>query len=974
MPACLGGTCTFLGIVKPNFPSAALAACILGLSLGQLGSHVMAAEQMIDGRRFSFPDDYTLELAAQPPLVDRPIEGSFDDKGRLYVTESSGSNEPVAEQLKKKPHRVLRLEDTNGDGIFDRRTVFVDKLMFPEGVLWHEGAVFVAACPEIWKFTDGNDDGVADSREVWFDGKTLTGCANDLHGPYRGPDGWIYWCKGAFAEQTYELTRASGANKGEKTKSSKAWKTRASHVFRARPDASGIEPVFTAGMDNPVGLAWTPEGELIVSGTFFQHPAGGRRDGLIHAIRGGVWGKDHDVIEGHPRTGGLMPPMTHMGPAAPCGLIRYGRDLLCCQFNMRKVSRHRLVPEGSTYRTEDSDFLLCDHPDFHPTAVLQVADGSVLVIDTGGWYKLCCPTSQLAKPDVLGAIYRLRKKGGEMPVAPPKAQWEIVNADNPAELREHLKSPNLALRRAAAEALGQWPAKQPADTSTLGALEAASRAIVSPLLEAAAAQDADRFLEHAITYALIEGGDPRSVREGLSSAHPRVQQIALYAINEIDIECVDRMAVIDLLSAPDERVRSAALYVVGRHPEWSFEVIPWLRRQLASPGAGGETLKRVLLALIKDERTQRLIGDEIRGAAKAAARATLLDVMAHYRAKKFPPAWIDPLKLALAKEEPGELAQALRVLSAAPPEAAEVFPQQLDTIARSEKQPLAIRLRAVALMRPARLDDSLFAVVARPFQDASVPADRAAAIEVLAHSKAPPEKLWQVASWLPSASLLERPAMLKAFKGCGDEAVGQKVAEALDQSSGLKNLSDELVKECLGAFSENVQQRLMKARTAGPQEIAQQQTRLAELEAALDAGDANRGSLVFQSAKAVCNTCHQIGYKGGLIGPDLTKIGAVRTKRDLLEGVIFPSASFVRSYEPVQITKNDGQSIYGIVRGQSPDEVTLATAPNIPEQSVPLSEINQMTPGELSLMPGGYDQLLTPQELSDLVAFLASLK
>ena len=58
--------------------------------------------------------------------------------------------------------------------------------------------------PSIWKLTDTDGDGVADQRVEWFAGKTLTGCANDLHGPYPGPDGWIYWCKGAFAQQTYE--------------------------------------------------------------------------------------------------------------------------------------------------------------------------------------------------------------------------------------------------------------------------------------------------------------------------------------------------------------------------------------------------------------------------------------------------------------------------------------------------------------------------------------------------------------------------------------------------------------------------------------------------------------------------------------------------------------------------------------------------------------------------------------------------
>ena len=78
---------------------------------------------------------------------------------------------------------------------------------------------------------------------------------------------------------------------------------------------------------------------------------------------------------------------------------------------MRKVSRHVLVPTGSTYTTKDSDFVVSDNLDFHPTDVIEDADGSLLIVDTGGWYKLCCPTSQLVKPDVTGAIYRVKKVG-----------------------------------------------------------------------------------------------------------------------------------------------------------------------------------------------------------------------------------------------------------------------------------------------------------------------------------------------------------------------------------------------------------------------------------------------------------------------------------------------------------------------------------------------------------------------------------
>ncbi len=300
------------------------------------------------GRTFAVPDGFEVELVAGPPLVDRPIEADFDEQGRLYVTDVSGTNEDVNKQLADRPHRVLRLEDTDGDGRFDRRTVFADRMPFPEGAMWLDGSLYVAAPPSIWKLTDDDGDGVADRREEWFQGKTLGHCANDLHGPYRGPDGWVYWCKGAFAEQTYERP------------GKRPLVTRASHIFRCRPDGTGIEPVMTGGMDNPVDVAFTPGGERIFTTTFLVHPGGGLRDGLLHDVYGGVYGKVHAVLDGHPRTGpDVMPVMTHLGPAAPCGLARYEsgafgeafRDnLFACCFNLHKVTRHVLDARGRHVR------------------------------------------------------------------------------------------------------------------------------------------------------------------------------------------------------------------------------------------------------------------------------------------------------------------------------------------------------------------------------------------------------------------------------------------------------------------------------------------------------------------------------------------------------------------------------------------------------------------------------------------------
>src|ERR1043165_8628334 len=281
-----------------RIPAFALFVCIF--SIGSCS----AAQFKFGTLTLTVPDGFEVEQIAAPPLVDRPISLSFDEQGRLYATDSAGMAGDAPKMAETKPHRVMRLEDTDGDGKFDKSIVFADKLGFPEGCLWHEGALYVSTPPQIWKITDN------DKREIWHDGKTVTHCANDLHGPYLGRDGWIYWCKGAFAEQKYDLPKSKLV-------------TKASHIFRARADGTGIEPVLTGGMDNPVGFTVTPDGERFLSCTFFQNPAGGKRDGLIHAIYGGVYGKIHNVIDNHKATGGIMPVLAHFGAAAPCGLACY---------------------------------------------------------------------------------------------------------------------------------------------------------------------------------------------------------------------------------------------------------------------------------------------------------------------------------------------------------------------------------------------------------------------------------------------------------------------------------------------------------------------------------------------------------------------------------------------------------------------------------------------------------------------------
>ena len=541
---------------------------VVGEEITEIGPH-----------QFTLAEGFSIELAVPSDLVPRPIHMAFDDEGVLYVTDSSGNTDKAPVQVKDPQHRVLRVMDRDGDGVFDESSVFAEGLPFPEGILIHEDSVYVSAPPHIWKLRDTDGDDVADERTSWFDGGTIDGCGNDLHGPYLGPDGFFYWTKGGFREQTHPL------GSGDEHRSS------AAHIYRARPDGSQLEVVITGGMNNPVGLAFSEAGERFLSGTFFDLSEPGKRDGVLHAVYGGVYGRENPrVLAPHPRTGDLLPPMTHMGPAAPSGIVMARTDahglegdLFCADFNLRRISRHQLSEAGSSYRCETSVFLESDQTDFHPTDVIEDADGSLLVADTGSWYMICCPTSKVAKPHVLGGIYRIRKTGTESTPDPrgleldwenPQVSW--LSDDRPAVVRRaiselakpaHLVSLQSAeatlpalwslhrirgesvraavrdfltdedpeVRCAALHSIALWrdheaaedvmkclesgmPREQRLAAMALGRL-GETRAV--ELLAELSRVEGDPFLKHAATYALFESADTAS----LPTKHPITRTI-----------------------------------------------------------------------------------------------------------------------------------------------------------------------------------------------------------------------------------------------------------------------------------------------------------------------------------------------------------------------------------------------------------------------------------------------------------------
>jgi putative membrane-bound dehydrogenase-like protein len=1025
-------------------------------------------EIKLESRTFRIPDGFTIERIAGPPLVDRPITAAFDEAGRLYVADSSGSNDNVQKQLAEKPHRIVRLEDTNGDGIFDKRTVFADKLMFPEGTMWLGGSLYVAAPPSIWKLTDSDGDGVAEGRVEWFQGKTLTGCANDLHGPYPGPDGWIYWCKGAFAEQTYPRPGKA------------PYVTRAAHIFRCRKDGTGIEPVMTGGMDNPVDVVFTPGGERIFTTTFFVHPGGGQRDGLIHAIYGGIYGKVHDPIfqPAHKWTGQeVMPVLLHMGPAAPCGLLRYESDafgsayqnnLFACYFNLHKVSRHVLAQQGASFSTKDEDFVASPDLDFHPTDVFEDADGTVVVVDTGGWYKLCCPTSQLHKPDILGGIYRVRlraapkvddPRGGKLwaqaqgwsspaglaslirllgdarpavqrraiealaedtrreevlvglraiglkdhsPVLRRNAVWTLARIkDESARAlgRAFLLDQDEVVRQAAIHTASLWRDRQAvaplielvsagSDHNRRAAAEALGRigdGATVPALVEALGRPADRFIEHSLIYALIEIDEPKRTAAGLASKDARVRRAAMVALDQMDGGGLDPQVVARLLSAPDAGLRATASWIVGRHREWAATLAGVLGERLVrgdlTSGERAE-LERQLGQFAQAAPIQELLAARLRDeAAPLTARQSCLQAMAGsgLNEKQVPASWIAALVQVLDGRGTSTklVAPAVAAVRALPLKrsAAGELPARLLRIAGDAGNPIELRLGALAAVPEglAAVDDETFRFLADKLQGEQTVTTRTTAADVLARARLSEAQLARLADALRTAGPVEVDRLLSAFEQSTDEKLGLKLIAALGESSAFSSLRVDALKAHLAKYGPAVHKQAEALYSRLNVDAAKQRTQLEQLMTILRAGDVRRGQLVFHSEKAACFSCHAIGYRGGTVGPDLTRIGSVRAERDLLEAIVFPSASLVRSFEPVAVATSSGKVFNGLIRGETAEDLLLATGVN-QEARIARREIEEIRPSSISIMPAGLDQQLTHQELADLVAFLKQCK
>jgi putative heme-binding domain-containing protein len=486
----------------------------------------------------------------------------------------------------------------------------------------------------------------------------------------------------------------------------------------------------------------------------------------------------------------------------------------------------------------------------------------------------------------------------------------------------------------------------------------------------------DRFLEHALILALIRIADRDTTRARLRDPSPVIRRAALIALDQMDGGNLTRDLVTPLLNTNDPALQRTALGIITTRPGWAKEILGLLRRWLAEKDlnrARQESLRGAVLAFSKDRAVQDLVSETLRqDKTPRPIRLLLLETMARAPLDRLPAAWVRELGRALRDPDEQVVRQAVATVRTT---GVADFDAALLALARDKTWPAELRVAALAATgtRLPRLEPGLFTFLGQQLGKDAAPLGRLAAAEVLGNSRLDEGQLLALAGWVAGAGPLEMPHLLAAFEHSKSGPAGKRLVAALARAPGLQALTAKGLRKTLRAYPTEVQQAVRPLLKKLEVDTSRQQARLAELKPVLSGGDARRGRAVFFGTKVACSACHAVRSEGGRIGPDLSTIGAIRTGSDLLESIVFPSASFARGYQPYVIETRDGKLHTGIIARETAEAIYLVTTERA-EIRIPRSAVEAVHRGKVSIMPQGLDAQLSRQELADLIAYLGSLK
>jgi putative heme-binding domain-containing protein len=448
-----------------RIPHSALAALLLSSVLCPLP--LLAQDPFAEGVRttpwlspadeqkaFKLPPGFEIQLVAAEPDIQKPLNMAFDERGRIWLTCSV--EYPYAAPLDKPGRDSIRvLEDTDGDGRFEKVHTFADGLNIPIGIYPYKGGCIAWSIPNIWHFEDTDGDGVCDKRTVLYGPFDHT---RDVHGNCnafrRGWDGWIYACHGFNNDSHVKGKDASEVH------------LNSGNTFRFKIDGSRIEH-FTHGQVNPFGMCFDDLFNIFTADCHSKP--------LTQLIRGGYYpsfGKPHDGL-------GFVPSMMeHLhGSTAICGVVCYSGEnfpkeyrgnFLSGNVMTSRINQNKPEYHGSTIQAiEQPDFLSTTDPWFRPVDLQVGPDGALYILDFYnriiGHYEV--PLPHPGRDRTSGRIWRLVYKGdaaGTKPAGKPgdydltklSIEQLIAQLDSP-QLEHRLRVQHWLTDRYGAEAVAQ---------------------------------------------------------------------------------------------------------------------------------------------------------------------------------------------------------------------------------------------------------------------------------------------------------------------------------------------------------------------------------------------------------------------------------------------------------------------------------------------------------------------------------------
>lgn len=960
---------------------------------------------------FHLPPGFEIQLVASEPDVLKPMNLAFDDRGRLWVTDSTEYPFPAAEGAKTRDG-VRILEDFGPDGKARKITTFTEGLNIPIGVLPRGRGAFVYSIPRIWWMEDTDGDGKADGKSPAYQ----TFGFRDTHGMASaftwGFDGWIHACHGFSNDSTIQ-----GAD-------GKTIKLNSGNTYRFRPDGSHVEQ-FTWGQVNPFGLAFDALGNLFSCDCHSQP--------VYCLLRGGYYpsfGKPHDGL-------GYAPEMTtnDHGSTGIAGISVYEADHFPKEYQgtvfignpvTSRINHDRLEWVGSTPGVKRlPDFLTSDDPWFRPVDLELGPDGALYLSDFYnriiGHYEV--PLTHPGRDRSSGRIWRVvyTGKNRELPVPTmPRADWSKASV---AELIADLGHANLAVRIKAANQLvdrggrGVIDAVVADDAAAngegsvvakvhrawvlhrLGALEATTLTALAGHPEQLGRVHAMRILAEKEVWSPEERDlagkglvdtDPlvRRCAADAMGRHPKVEQIpALIALvrgcdpADTHLRHVARMALRDQLlnpaswsqlpaeSADQVVIRDVALGVANR--DAARFLLRLLEQSQGELPAHDQVIRHV--ARHGDGSTDaRLLGvlearHEGRGWRLAALRAlgeglrqrgAVLDDAARNWARSV-------VEDALASDAGADRREALdqaaelRLTSALAKIEALAGRGDLDGPTR---QAAFRALAALDLDRAIkRLGD-----VARSSSESSTAREQA--IQVLGTTGTAPARQVLLDA-LPVAPATTQRAIAISLAGSRDGA--RSLLDAITAGKASARLIQDSAVDVRLALSglEDYKTRAADLLKGLPPPDARVNQEIERRKRGLlgERSDLSRGALAFEKH---CGACHQVRGKGGRVGPQLDGVG-VRGPDRLLEDLLDPSRNVDQAFRTTNLALKDGRLVSGLLLREEGEVLVVADSQGR-EAAVPKAEVEARSVVPLSPMPANIVDQIPAEDFPHLLGFLLS--